>query len=70
MTRPPQTDPPTEAGHSPTEADVTEVALLLPAEHLAALELVAHRSGVTAAQLLRRLVRDVVAADASARAAY
>ena len=40
------------------EAGVAEVPLLLPAGQAAALEGEAHRLGLTAAQVLRGLVRD------------
>jgi hypothetical protein len=40
------------------EGDVAEMPLLIPAAQAAALEGAAHRRGVTAAQLVRRLVQD------------
>jgi hypothetical protein len=42
----------------PRDAAVAEVPLLLPAGQAAALEGEAHRLGLTAAQVLRGLVRD------------
>jgi len=42
----------------PVEGPVEEVALFLPAADVAALEGEAHRRGLTAAQMMRRLLRE------------
>jgi hypothetical protein len=44
------------------EAEITEVALLLPSNQVAALERVAHRQGLTVGQFIRRLIGDSLAA--------
>ncbi len=40
------------------DQDVVEFAVLVPGWQAAALEAAAHRHGITAAQMLRRLLRD------------
>jgi CheY-like chemotaxis protein len=54
-------------GVFPLSVDLAEVTLFLPAEDAAALERAAHRQGLTAAQLLRRLVHDFLNRPAPAR---
>jgi CheY-like chemotaxis protein len=56
-------------GLFPRGAEVAEVTLFLPAADAAALEQAACSRGLTAAQLLRRLVRDFLARGDSPRAA-
>jgi hypothetical protein len=46
------------------EAEVAEVALLLPPGQAAALERAAHRRGLTVGQLIRCLIRDYLAGEA------
>jgi hypothetical protein len=46
---------PSWAGH---EAEIVEVPLLLPAWQVSALEQAAHQHGVTAAEMVRGLLRD------------
>jgi hypothetical protein len=49
------------------DAEVAEVVLLLPARMADALERVAHRQGLTVGQLLRHLLRDLLARENLAR---
>ncbi len=53
---PPLRDPPCLEEAVIPEAEVVELALLLPAGHLAALEEAACRRGLTPGQVLRRLI--------------
>lgn len=54
----PLRDPPCREETAGTEAEVVELAVLLPAGDLAALEEAACRRGLTPGQVLRRLVRE------------
>jgi hypothetical protein len=45
-----------------TEGDVVEVPLLLPGWQMSALEREAHQRGLTAAAMVRNLIRDFIAA--------
>jgi hypothetical protein len=48
-------------GHPVAEADVVEVPLLLPGWQVTALERAAHQRGLTAAAMVRSLLRDFIA---------
>jgi hypothetical protein len=50
--------PPTASEMSPLDDEMTELALLLPTRQAQALQAAAHDRGLTAAQLLRSLIRD------------
>ncbi|HEY8503359.1 MAG TPA: hypothetical protein VIL46_02175 [Gemmataceae bacterium] len=57
-------EPPGGAGGRPgpcAEAEVVELSVLLPHWQLAALESAAHRHGITAGQMLRRLIGQALA---------
>jgi hypothetical protein len=47
-------------GRGLTDGDVVEVPLLLPGWQVAALETAAHDCGLTAAEMVRRLVREFI----------
>lgn len=49
-----------DAPVSPGPADVVEVSLLMPVAQVEALELAAHRKGLTTAQMVRRLLHDFI----------
>lgn len=53
----------TDQSAPPGPADVVEVSLLISAKHAAALELAAHRKGLTAAQMVRRLLSDFISSN-------
>jgi hypothetical protein len=54
----------------PSEADVAEVSLLVPAWQIEALEEAARAEGITVAQLLRRAVNRTLAQVARHQAGY
>ena len=47
-------------GHPVAEAEVVEVPLLLPGWQVCALETAAHQRGLTAAAMVRHLLRDFI----------
>jgi hypothetical protein len=51
-----------EGGRTLTEGDVVEVPLLLPGWQVSGLETAAHQRGLTAASMVRNLIRDFIAA--------
>jgi hypothetical protein len=50
-----------EPGGPPPESDVVEIPLLLPGWQMDVLERVAHEKGLTAAEMVRQLLRSFVA---------
>ncbi len=51
-----------EGSRALLEGDVIEVPLLLPSWQVSALETAAHQRGLTAAGMVRNLIRDFIAA--------
>ena len=49
---------PKDDGFLPFDGEITELAVLLPGGQALALEQAAHDRGLTAAQMLRRLIQD------------
>jgi hypothetical protein len=54
---------PREASHCPAGEDVVEFPLLLPSWQVDALESVAHQQGLTAAEMLRRVLSDFLTGE-------
>jgi hypothetical protein len=49
---------PEDEGFPPFDGEVTELSVLVPGGQAVALEQAAHQRGLTAAQMLRRLIQD------------